>query len=135
MRAADVFLDSNVLLYIISGDSAKRDRAKDLLAAGGVVSVQVLNEFANVASKKYRVGWGPIREVLGTIKALCRVDPLSIEGHERGIAVAETYRLNVYDGLIIAAALLGGCITLYSEHMQDGQKIGAMTIRNPFAGI
>jgi len=135
MRAADVFLDSNVLLYIISAEPAKRDRAKDLLAAGGVVSVQVLNEFANVASKKYRVGWGPIREVLGTIKALCRVDPLSIEGHERGIAVAETYRLNVYDGLIIAAALLGGCITLYSEHMQDGQKIGAMAIRNPFAGI
>lgn len=135
MSAGDVFIDSNVLLYIISADPAKRDRAKDVLAGGGVVSTQVLNEFANVASKKYRVAWGPVREALGTIKAFCRVDPLSIAVHERGIDLAETYRLNVYDGLIIAAALIGGCAKLYSEDMQDGQQIGALTITNPFAGL
>jgi predicted nucleic acid-binding protein len=59
--------------------------------------------------------------------------PLTIEMHDRGLALAEQYRLNVYDGMIIAAAQLAGCTVLYSEDMHDGLVIDRLTIRNPFA--
>ena len=52
MSKADRFFDTNVLLYLLSKDTAKADRAEILLASGGVISVQVLNEFASVASRK-----------------------------------------------------------------------------------
>ena len=52
MSAADVFFDTNVLLYLLSDDATKADRAESLLASGGTISVQVLNEFASVAAGK-----------------------------------------------------------------------------------
>lgn len=50
----ETFFDTNVLLYLLSGDAAKADRAETLVAAGGVINVQVLNESASVASRKHR---------------------------------------------------------------------------------
>jgi predicted nucleic acid-binding protein len=52
MSGTDAFFDTNVLLYLLSGDASKADRAEALVAAGGIISVQVLNEFASVASRK-----------------------------------------------------------------------------------
>jgi predicted nucleic acid-binding protein len=135
MPAGDVFFDSNVPLYLIAAHPAKRDRAKAIIAERGVVSTQVLNEFAAVAFRKYHVAWPAIRDVLGAIKAICRVDPLTIEVHDRGVALAERYRFDIYDSLIIAAALNGGCTILYSEDMQHGQLIDGLTIINPFVGF
>ena len=135
MPGGDVFFDSNVPLYLISGHVTKRDRAKAILSEGGVVSTQVLNEFAAVASRKYRVPWPAIKEVLGALKAICRVDSLSVAIHDRGIVLAERYQFEIYDSLIIAAALEGGCSILYSEDMQHGQTFDELTIINPFAGL
>ena len=95
MSATDAFFDTNVLLYLLSEDAAKADRAEDLLADGGVISVQVLNEFAAVASRKLGLAWPEIREVLGTAQALCRVEPLTMATHERGLAIAERYGFSV----------------------------------------
>lgn len=135
MPAGDAFFDSNVPLYLIAAHTAKRDRAKAVIAGGGVISTQVLNEFAAVASRKYHIAWPVIRDVLSTIKAICRVDPLTIEVHDRGVALAERYRFDIYDSLIIAAALQGGCTTLYSEDMQHGQNFEGLTIVNPFVDL
>ena len=52
MPAAETFFDTNVLLYLLSEDTTKSDRAEELVANGGVISVQVLDEFAAVASAK-----------------------------------------------------------------------------------
>ena len=95
MSATDAFFDTNVLLYLLSEDAAKADRAEDLLADGGVISVQVLNEFAAVASRKLGLAWPEIREVLGTAQSLCRVEPLTMATHERGLAIAERYGFSV----------------------------------------
>ena len=134
MSATDAFFDTNVLLYLLSEDTAKADRAEDLLAEGGVISVQVLNEFAAVASRKLGLAWPEIREVLGTAQSLCRVEPLTIATHERGLAIAERYGFSVYDSLIVAAALLAGCGVLWTEDLQDGQRIEEqLTVKNPFA--
>ena len=133
MSAADDFFDTNVLLYLLSADAAKADRAEELIAGGGTVSVQVLNEFASVASRKLRMPWAEIREVLAQLCAVCVVEPLTIKTHERALQLAERYGLSVYDALIVSAALLAGCETLRTEDMQDGQVIERkLTIRNPF---
>ena len=133
MRAAEAFHDTNVVLYLLSADTAKADRAEELLASGGRVSVQVLNEFAAVATRKLGMGWKDIGEILAQVRAVCAVEPLAIETHERGLAVASRYGLSVYDAMIISSALLAGCTLLYSGDMQHGQVFDRqLTVRNPF---
>jgi predicted nucleic acid-binding protein len=132
MSAADVFFDTNILIHVLSSDTAKADRAEALIAAGGVISVQVLNEFAAVASRKLAMRIPEIREVLTSIRAICEVEPVSVQTHDLALDLVERYQLSFYDGLIVAAAVLAKCRILYSEDMQDGQKIEGVTIRNPF---
>lgn len=133
MSAAEVFFDTNVVLYLMSGDPVKADRAEELLAVGGSISVQVLNEFTAVALRKLGMTWVEIREVLAQVRAVCPVEPISLTTHDRAAVVAERYGLSMYDALIVAAALLAGCKTLYSEDMQHGQAIERqLTIHNPF---
>ena len=132
MSAANIFFDTNVLLYPVSGDSAKANRSEELLVSGGVISIQVLNEFASVAIRRYGVEIAKVREVLLVIRTLCAVKPIDVETHELGLELAERYRYSIYDSMIIAAALRAGCTTLFSEDLQDGQKIQTLTIRNPF---
>lgn len=133
MIAADRFFDTNVLLYLLSADEAKADRAEAALSGGGVVSVQVLNEFASVTSRKLNMSIAETRESLAVIRAVCRVVPVSEETHDKGLEIVERYGLAVYDAMIVAAALLAGCGTLLSEDMQNGQVLdGRLTVRNPF---
>ena len=133
MSGADVFFDSNVLLYLLS-TGTKAARARSLLAHGGIISVQVLNEIASVSRRKLALDWAEVHELLATVQMACRVEPISVWTHARGIGIAETYGFRVYDSMIVAAALEAGCATLLSEDMQNGQRIGRMVIRNPFAG-
>lgn len=135
MPGAKTFFDTNVLLYLLSADAAKADRAEELLAGGGIVSVQVLNEFAAVASRKLGMPWSEIRDALGPIRAICEVESISVETHDRALEIAERYRFSIYDATIIAAALKAGCNTLYSEDLQDGQRIEKLTILNPFSSL
>ena len=133
MSATEKFFDTNVLLYLLSGDTAKADRAEDLLASGGVVSVQVLNEFASVASRKLKMSWLEVREVLQVVRTLCRADPLTAEVHDQGLALSERYGFSVYDSMILASALRGGCHTVLTEDLHDGQCIeDVLTVMNPF---
>jgi predicted nucleic acid-binding protein len=133
MSAAKAFIDSNVVLYLLSADATKADRAEAVVSSGAVISVQVLNEVTNVARRKLRLPWHETSEILALIRNLCPVEPLTVETHERGLSIAERYGLSVYDSMIIAAALLAGCDTLYSEDMQDGMIVeGRLRIRNPF---
>jgi len=133
MSGGEDFFDTNVVLYLLSADPAKADRAEELLAIGGTISVQVLNEFVAVASRKLHMSWIEIREVLAQVRAVCTVEPVTIETHERALRLAERYGISIYDALIVSAALLANCKTLHSEDMQDGQVIERqLTIRNPF---
>ena len=75
------FFDTNVLLYVASGDSVKADRAERLISAGGIISVQVLNEIANVARRKMGMSWTQTRAFLSTIRGLLPVQMLTIEVH------------------------------------------------------
>ena len=134
MPETKAFIDTNILLYLLSEDSNKADRAETIVRAGGTISVQVLNELASVTHRKLAMPWVEINELLSLIKSLCSIEPLTIETHDRGLFVAERYKLSVYDAMIVATALLGECKTLYSEDMQDGLLIdNQLRICNPFS--
>jgi predicted nucleic acid-binding protein len=136
MSVPEHFFDTNILLYLLSGDDAKADAAEALIAKGGHLSVQVLNEFASVATRKLEMKHAEVRDVLAPIRAICQVHALTEVTHELGLQVAERYRLSIYDGMIAAAALDAGCTTLLSEDMQDGLLIErTLRIRNPFRVI
>ena len=127
------FLDTNVVLYLASADPIKADKAEAIIAAGGIVSVQVLNEIANVARRKMRMSWQETQAFLSMVRSLLRVDPLTIETHETGLELAERYGLSLYDSMILASALQADCDTLWSEDMQDGMLVGShLRILNPF---
>jgi predicted nucleic acid-binding protein len=133
MSGADTFFDTSVLLYLLSDDNAKADRVETLLSARGVVSVQVLNEFAVVALRRLKMPMSDVREILDTIRAVCAVEPLTIETHDRGLAVCERYRFSLYDSMLVAAALISGAKIIYSEDLQDGQVIESqLRVTNPF---
>lgn len=133
MGAVEAFFDTNVALYLLSADAAKANRAEELIAGGGQISVQVLNEVASVARRKLGMSWREVRDISTQLRAVCRVAPLTVETHERGMRVAERFGLSIYDGTIIAAALLSGCRILYTEDLQHGQLIDAQVrVRNPF---
>ena len=128
------FFDTNVLVYMASGRTAKADRAERLVRDGGIISVQVLNEIANVARRKMRLSWPETRAFLSLMRGLLPVEPVTLKTHETGLALAERYRLSIYDRMIAAAALLAGCDRLWSEDMQDGLVIdGRLRIADPFA--
>ena len=134
MSAGEDFFDTNVLLYLLCADTAKADRAEEILATGGTISIQVLNEFAAVASRKLRMSWAEIGEVLTQIRAVCAIEAITLETHDKALWIAQRYGFSIYDALIVSAALLAGCKTLRSEDMQHGQVIERqLTIRNPFA--
>ena len=134
MTTAGPFLDSNLLVYAYSVD-ARSGIAQSICEHPHTLSIQSLNEFANVARRKMRHNWDEITENLAAIVDLAEsIVPLSFELHQTGIALAERYKLHVYDCMILAAALEAGCDTLYSEDMHDGMVIEErLTIRNPFA--
>ena len=128
------FVDTNVLLYLLSDDAAKAERAEALLSARIVVSVQVLNEFANVARRKLQLPWPEVEQALIDIRRFASVQALMLATHDRGLALAKRYQLSVYDAMIAAAALEAGCTTLASEDFSTGQRFeNRLTVRNPFA--
>jgi predicted nucleic acid-binding protein len=131
---AKVFLDTNILIYAVAQDDPRAARAEELLAAGGVIGVQMLNEFVSVARRKLRMPWVEVNEAVEAILVLCPSPvPITLATHSEGRKIAEEYGFNIYDALVAAAAMQAGCGTLYSEDFQDGQVIGGkVTVRNPF---
>lgn len=127
------FFDSSVLLYIASGEPTKADKAEQILAQGGSISVQVLNEIANVARRKMRLGWSETHEFLSLVRGLLIVHPVTVETHEDGLVLAERYDLSTYDAMIAAAAMRAECETLWSEDMQHGMLLdGRLRVVDPF---
>jgi predicted nucleic acid-binding protein len=127
------FFDSNVLLYATSLDRIKADRVRVLLGSGGTISVQVLNEIAHVALRKFKMSWADTRSFLSTTSDLLSIEPLTVRTHGAGLRLAERYGFAIYDSMIVAAALQAGCNTLWSEDMQDGLIVEKrLRIVNPF---
>ena len=127
------FVDTNVLLYLVSSNERKAHRAEQILEGSPLISVQVLNEIANVARRKMRLTWEETHRLLSLIKSICPQTPLTVEIHEKGLAISERHNLSVYDSMILASAQLALCSVVYSEDMQDGMVIDkTLRIVDPF---
>ncbi|MAX74382.1 MAG: VapC toxin family PIN domain ribonuclease [Nioella sp.] len=127
------FADTNVILYLLD-DGPKADRAEAIVGQGPRISVQVLNETLVNCRRKAGLTWDETGSFLAGIQALCPVEDLTLQTHEVGRALAERYRVSVYDAMIVAAALVAGCTTLWTEDMQDGLLIeDRLRLVNPFA--
>ncbi len=133
MPEMKAFVDTNVLLYLLSADWKKADKAEEIVRAGPLISVQVLNEIANVSRRKLGMPWTDVQEFLTLIRSLCHVEPLKIETHDMAMQVAQRHMVNFYDALIVSAGLIAECDILYSEDMQNDLEIdGRLRICNPF---
>jgi predicted nucleic acid-binding protein len=127
------FADTNVVLYLLD-DGAKAERAEEILGQGPRVSVQILNEALVNCRRKAGLSWEDTGAFLEGIKSLCSVEDLTVQTHQVGRALAEKYQLSVYDAMIVSAALIAGCTTLWTEDMHDGLLIeDQLRVVNPFA--
>lgn len=134
------FLDTNILAYTFDHSAPrKQEIARQLVQTAlldghGIISSQVVQEFLNLALKKFRPPLSKIdledyiREVL---RPLCRVFP-SFDLYNHALKITYEHKYHFYDCLILSAAIEGGCSVLFSEDFQDEQKIEGTLIRNPF---
>lgn len=134
------FIDTNIFIYSFDSSSAlKQKKAKALIYQAlsdrlGVTSIQVVQEFFNVALRKFRI---PLNTsdakyyLESVLKPLCEVYS-DLELIKEALSLQERFKTSWFDSIIIASALTAGCTTLYSEDFQSGQKIAGVTIVNPF---
>jgi predicted nucleic acid-binding protein len=131
--SAKPFLDTNIIVYAFSTNDPRSRKAEALIESGGIISVQVLNEFVHVLRRKQGRDWPEIVDALDVLRILFDAPaPVTGDLHEAAIKIARRQNFSVYDSLIVAAAQRAGCSTLYSEDFQHGQRIDQLTIRNPF---
>ena len=127
------FADTNVVLYLLD-DGPKAERAEEILGQGPRISVQVLNEAMVNCRRKAGLSWEDTGAFLEGLKSLCPVEDLTIQTHQVGRALAAKYQLSVYDSMIVSAALIAGCTTLWTEDMHDGLLVeDRLRVVNPFA--
>lgn len=126
------FADTNVVLYLLD-DGHKADRAEMILSQGPRISVQVLNETMVNCRRKAGLDWDETSRFLAGVRALCPIEDLTVHTHDVGRALAERYGFSVYDAMIVAAALIAGCTTLWTEDMHAGLLVeGKLRLVNPF---
>ena len=131
--SSDRFLDTNILVYAHREGDYRTTIARQVLFEGGVVGVQVLNEFASVARAKLGFSWPQVQEAIDNILILCPAPmPLSIEIHLNALGLSKRYGFSIWDGLIVAAAIEAKCSALLTEDLQHGQVVEGVRIENPF---
>ena len=140
MSGGRYFLDTNIFVYSL--DRQNPSKAKIALSViethtfnrTGVVSFQVVQEFFNVALRKFKLPFDARQCELfldGVCVPLLGVHS-SVQLFERGLELMPKLRISWYDSLIVAAAAEAGCSVLYSEDLENGRRIGGLEIRNPF---
>lgn len=139
MSVERFFIDTNVFVYTFDADVKKRETARALVDralqdGNGCISYQVVQEFLNVATRKFAIplATADAQQFLAAVlDPLCEVYA-SAELYRQGLEISERWKYSFYDSMIIAAARAAGCDVLYSEDLQHGQVIGTLKIVNPF---
>jgi len=127
-----IFLDSNIILYLLSADTSKADTAQSLLSEAPCISVQVLNEVTSVCLRKLKMNWSEIHDLLAVVKTTCQIEPLTAATHAQAVQIAQTHQISFYDAHILAAAKAAGASILMTEDMHNGQTLLGIQIQNPF---
>ena len=139
-RGHRVFFDTNVLVYRFDADNDKKRNVvgklieKHYSAESGVISTQVIQEFINVCTSKFKPSYSSeqIDKIIDDLlEPLCQQVP-NTTYYKKALRLYEDCSISFYDSLILQAALDTGCQTLYTEDLQHGQKFGKLTVINPF---
>lgn len=134
------FIDTNIFIYSFdSKEHKKRQKSRELIeealkSGRGVISTQVVQEFINAALKKLTPAMTQEECLLyysQVLQPLCEFYP-SHQHYKEAIGLKFKTGYSFYDSLILAAALASDCHFLLTEDLQDGQKIGNLSIKNPF---
>jgi predicted nucleic acid-binding protein len=127
------FLDSNILVYAVS-DDPRSEIAQQLVRQNFIISVQSLNEFANVARRKLRMSWQEIEEVSSLYREYAdEIIALDKDLHISALGLASRYEYSFYDACVLVAAIRSGATVLYSEDMHSGHRLEeGIRIVNPF---
>ncbi len=139
--SARFFLDTNVFVYSFDpGAADKQRRATQLIREAvstrkGIVSYQVVQEFFNVALRRFAqpMSVPEAEQYLGTVLRPLLAVHSSQALISEALRLADRHRLSWYDSLIVASAIEGGCGILYSEDFQHGQRFRQLKVENPFA--
>lgn len=138
--SAKFFLDTNIFVYSFDSKSGEKQKiamaliAEALASQNGMISYQVIQEFLNVATRKFATpltvhdAQDYLQKVLDP---LCQIYP-DIDLYHETLALAKRTGYSFYDSLILTSALAGSCKKIYTEDLQDGQQIAGLTIINPF---
>lgn len=134
--SAKAFFDTNILIYLYSVDEPEKQQMalqKIENTESRWISTQVLSEISNTLSKKFKLNYSDIANVLTEIQATFQIVTVKPSTIEQALKLAQVYRFSYYDSLIIATALEQSCQILYSEDMQHQQIIEQqLTLLNPF---
>jgi predicted nucleic acid-binding protein len=134
------FLDTNIFVYSFDLSSPKKAAQatklirKGIETRGGIVSYHVVQEFFNVALKRFRkpIGSAEAEQYLATTFRPLLAVHSSPALYGAALRILSRFRLAWYDSVMVASAIEGECDVLYSEDFQDGQQIETVTISNPF---
>lgn len=129
------FLDTNILIYLTTLDDQKYARSAEIVAQGGVISVQVLNEYCSVARRKSSRGWPDVAKSCEDFATTLEVQDVTTASQSLALVYADRYGYSIYDANILSSAKLAKCDILWSENMQHGQIIDGVQICNPFRDL
>jgi len=139
-KSARFFLDTNIFIYTFDQRStSKQKRATDLVESAlaghrGVISYQVVQEFLNIATRKFSPSM-PLEEARiyleRVLTPLCEVFP-DARLFSQALSISSEMQISFHDALIVSSALVGGCGILWTEDLQPGRRVGDLEIRNPF---
>ena len=134
------FIDTNVFAYSFDNDSKRKQKIsndiifRSLSSNDGIISYQVVQEFLNISTRKFKV---PIKaqdskKYLDKILfPLCEIFPTK-DLFKIGLDIQSTTNYSFYDSMIIASAIIGKCKKLLTEDLNNGHKLGGVTIVDPF---
>src|SRR5580658_4796312 len=124
-----VFLDTNILIYAFAENDERLEIAEHLVNEGATVSIQILNEVVNTLRRKFGFDWRRIEGTIESILITCPDPlPLTLDTHRSAMRLCERYGFALYDALIVASALEGGCAKLYTEDLHHGQIVDGLRI-------
>ena len=135
------FIDTNIFIYTVDTSDVRKTKLsrqliRDLRTTNtGCISTQVVQEFCNVALKKSAIPLNAddVADIITTVFKKMALYTPGTDFYLNALKLYASHSLSFYDTLILQAAIEMGCSTLYSEDLQAGQKIGGVTIVNPFA--
>lgn len=134
------FIDTNIFVYSFDSNNPVKQKIsqglikKALQGQEGCISFQVIQEFLNVASKKFDPALSSddrLKYLNTVLSPLCEIFA-SIDLYRNTIEISQRWKFSFYDSMIITAALQTNCDILYSEDLQHNQKVQSLTIVNPF---